>query len=189
MDRKTNAADKRSRDARVIRSRAALHDALGRLLQRNDVAEVTVQMIVAEAGIGYATFFRHFRSVDRLLIDIAETMTAEFIAMAMPAILADDRSALLSKLADYVAARRATVHALLVGGGDTVRADIVKRAMTQASLLSSRFDPAIPVELAVTHAVTGTIDVLAWWTGPDNYADAATVSALIERLALHPLAA
>ena len=142
--------------------------ALAALLATRDLPGITVQMIVTEAGIGYATFFRHYSTIEDLLIDVADTMMREFVTAAMPAIVSGDRAAMLSALVDYVAARRGAVRAVLAGGGETVRGEIVRRAMAQALPLSSRFDPAIPVELAVIHAVTGTIDILSWWTDRDD---------------------
>jgi AcrR family transcriptional regulator len=184
MDHKDSSTEKRSRDARVVRSRAGLRSALLALLAQHEVSAVTVQMIVAEAGIGYATFFRHYPSVDALLIDVADSMIAEFIAQAMSALLKRDRAAILAALSDYVRARRGAVTALLVGGGDAVRREITARAIEQTRALPLGFDEVLPRELAVTHAVSSAITVIRWWVSQDAEIN---VGALIDRLALQPL--
>lgn len=187
MDHKTTIAAKRSRDARVVRSRKALREGLITLLQWHDLADVTVQMIVAEAGVGYATFFRHYTGVEALLIDLANTMITGFISAAMPVIAAGDRDAVLATLSAFVEPRRGSVRALLVGGGATVRREITSRAVAQACDLPLDFDTSLPLPLAVTHAVSASIEVLAWWAGSDAPTNRAALAGLIERLALRPL--
>ena len=46
-------------------------DAMLALLQNGDAHSITAQRIVAHAGVGYATFFRHYPGVDTLLLDAA----------------------------------------------------------------------------------------------------------------------
>ncbi|MCC6734813.1 MAG: helix-turn-helix transcriptional regulator, partial [Bauldia sp.] len=61
-------------DERIRRTRAALAEAVLALASERDFAGVTVADITRRAGIGYATFFRHYPGKDELLADVAELM-------------------------------------------------------------------------------------------------------------------
>lgn len=54
-------------DPRVHRTRQALRDALLRLALRRGYENVSIQAVVDEAQLGYASFHRHYRSLDNLL--------------------------------------------------------------------------------------------------------------------------
>ena len=54
-------------DPRVTRSKQALADALLRLCQERGYQNITIQALIEEAQLGYATFHRHYRSIDDLL--------------------------------------------------------------------------------------------------------------------------
>lgn len=180
---------KRSTDPRFVRTRAALRDALLRTLNRLELAHVTVQMIVAEAGIGYATFFRHFASVEALLIAVSETMMAELIERIGPALQAGDRAAVLSAAASYIAEQRRPIAAILIGGGERTRKEITARAIARAELLPLMLDCRLPRELAITHLVNGAINVIAWWVTSGEAHDEKLLAMLLNRLALDPVSA
>lgn len=67
-------------DARQIRTREAVFEALDDLLYEKPYADVNVKDLAAKAGIGRQTFYRHFNNVDAVLhelvkIDLANQMT------------------------------------------------------------------------------------------------------------------
>ena len=51
----------------MIRTQEALHSAMLQLLEQKSYEQISVREIVATAGIGYNTFFRHHPSKDSLL--------------------------------------------------------------------------------------------------------------------------
>lgn len=61
-------ADDAWEDERVTRSRRALRQAMSELLQEGDFASITVQQILARAGVARATFYKHFRSKDDVFV-------------------------------------------------------------------------------------------------------------------------
>ena len=134
MDHKSPIRPQRSRenDARVIRTRAALHRSLLHLAERMGFAEITVTAIAEEAGIGYATFFRHFPDKQSLLADIATDMV-DTLLMEMGLSATTDPAEAGRKLARFVEQHRGICHALLVGAGDEMRRTIVERALFGAA--------------------------------------------------------
>ena len=71
-------------DARVVRTREALHDAMMSLAEESPLDAITVRAIAARAGVGYATFFRHYPDKDALLADVADRLIREFLQRVAP---------------------------------------------------------------------------------------------------------
>ena len=61
-------------DPRVAKTRAALAESVLALASEKPFAEVTITEIAERAGVGYASFFRHYRDKDALLADVADTL-------------------------------------------------------------------------------------------------------------------
>ncbi|WP_164857230.1 TetR/AcrR family transcriptional regulator [Sphingomonas crocodyli] len=179
--------DRWRKDARVIKTRAALRSALISLLARHDFPDITVAMIVEEANVGYATFFRHFPDQTALLTDIADATISEFMTTMMPTLLSADRVQVTRALVDFIAERTALCRALLIGGGDVVRRDAMARAIAYGSSVPVIFDPDIPLDLAVTHAVNAIFSTVAWWLGPGRGMKRDTFAEMLERLAMAPV--
>ena len=175
------------KDARVVRTRAALRSALIALLTKNDFPDITVAMIVDEAEVGYATFFRHFADPTALLNDIADATISEFMTTMMPTLLSADRLKVTRALVDFIADRTALCRALLIGGGEVVRRDAMARSIEHGTALPMIFDPDIPLDLAVTHAVNAIFASVAWWLGPGRGMKRDKFAEMLERLAMAPV--
>src|SRR5262245_24265194 len=103
-------------DARAARTRAALTRALLDLLLRKPFDQLTIRDIVTEAGIGYATFFRHYDSKEMLLHDVASDEIGAVLTLARPAFEAADIRASAEALCAHVARHRRLWSALMTGG-------------------------------------------------------------------------
>ena len=187
MDHNLTHRARRSRDndARVVRTRATLHRALLTLAERMPFAAITVTAIAQEAGIGYATFFRHYRDKQALLAAIAGDFIDELIVEMGAPIAGDTRAAALT-LARFVEQRRGICHALLVGAGDAIRKEVVDRAVRSTQSIPDREPHAFPREMLISHTVAATLTILAWWLEHPQALDSERLADALDRLVLAP---
>lgn len=173
-------------DARMIRTRQALNRALLALLERKQLERITIRDIVAEAGVGYATFFRHHPSKEELLNAIAAEQVGRLMALTMPLLDATDTRVSCLALCAYVGKHRSLWSALLTGGAaGTLRAEFIRLAMRGATSQPVRH--CLPVELGTVCGVAATIEILAWWLRrPDGEYSAEQVAEFLDRLVVAP---
>jgi AcrR family transcriptional regulator len=154
-----------------------------RLLKVKAFEQVTVREICAEAGIHYATFFRHHASKEALLEEVATDEIATLVDLTLPIKQSvDDRTA-FGALCAYVDEHRELWTVLLNGGaGGVMREEWLRRAR----LVAETTDPVadwLPKELG-TICATGLIaETISWWLAqPDGSYSAADVAGILERL-------
>jgi AcrR family transcriptional regulator len=175
-------------DARVVRTRQALRQAMIALAEERPLEGITVRAIAARAGVGYATFFRHYADKEALLSDVAERLTQEFLGRVRPLMEHKDRRGAARSLVDFVLEHRSLYRALIAGGsGETVRAEMLRVCLaTVAEARPPR--PRGPLdELVLFHLVSAILNLLAWWLRNPHAADAETMAEIIERLVLTPV--
>jgi AcrR family transcriptional regulator len=172
-------------DARQVRTRRNLLDALLRLLETRPFEQVTIREIAQEAGIGYATYFRHYPSKEALLHDLAAGQISELLARTLPIFANDVRQSCVT-LFDYVAGHRALWSALLTGGA----AATLKQEFTDQAKRLAEDQPAggrlIPDELRVVFSVSATVEILAWWLQQEVPYDVNHMAEILDRLVVGP---
>ena len=175
-------------DARVVRTRQALREAMTALAEELPLEAITVRAIAARADVGYATFFRHYADKEALLADVADRLTQEFLVRVRPLLEQRDRRGAARSLCDFVLEHLALHKALIAGGsGETVRAEMLRQCLaTVAEARPAR--PRGPLDdLVLHHIVAGILNLLAWWLRNLETVDAAAMAAAIERLVLTPV--
>lgn len=146
----------------MIRTRAALHHALLRLAERMDFAGITITAIAEEAGIGYATFFRHYADKQSLLAAVATELVDELVQeMAISA--AEEPARAGQMLARFVDERRGICHALLVGAGNEIRRVVTERAVLGSEAVTPPLSGAFPTAMVISHSVSASLTLMAWW--------------------------
>lgn len=182
-------------DPRVTKTRAALAQAVLALASEKPFADVTITEIAERAGVGYASFFRHYKDKDALLTAVADTMVDDLVAIIMPAMLEEDTLAASIAICAYAGAHRSITTALLSGGAETmVRHHIVARSIEYSRLQTglrtpNALPPAIPPELVVTHCVAATLGLLSWWLEQGEGLSADAMGDLVNRLVMAPVRA
>lgn len=174
-------------DARQIRTRSALRAAILDLASERPFAGISVGEIAGKAGVGYATFFRHYRDKDALFADAAEELISGMILRLAPMVrAAESRSAALT-LCRFVEEQRPLCIALLAGGArNAVREEILARAVRQVDLSATARASWLPEGLGPVHMVTSVLTILGWWLEQGCDLSAEAMSIVIDRLVLTP---
>jgi|HubBroStandDraft_1064217.scaffolds.fasta_scaffold00143_35 AcrR family transcriptional regulator len=150
-------------DARAVKSSHALRGALLALLERKPLEQITIREIAGEAGVHYATFFRHHPTKEALLDHVAADQIDCLVALAVPVLDAADSRAAFTALCTYVGDHRALWTVLLTGGAAGAMRDELLRLSRQVAVGRAPQDGWLPVELAVGCAVGLIVDTLRWW--------------------------
>jgi AcrR family transcriptional regulator len=175
-------------DARVLRTRDALREAMTSLVSEQPFDAITVRAIVARAGVGYATFFRHYTDKEALLADLAEVLTAAFLQRVMPMLRARDRLAAAQSLCAFVGDHLPIYQALIAGGaGETVRAEVLRQSIAQLELARGRPTEGALDDFVLFHTVSAILNLLAWWLRHLDEVDHLTMGEIIERTVLTPV--
>lgn len=177
-----NTTSSSSTDARALRSGIALSEALLALLERKAFEQITIRDICAEAGVHYATFFRHHATKESLLDGIATNQIAKLSALAMAIRNSSDYQAGFQALCAYVDEHRSLWSTLLNGGaGAAMREEWLR----QSKKVAATVQPAtwLPGELGTICAATLIAETLAWWLAqPDTAFDVNQVANILLRL-------
>jgi AcrR family transcriptional regulator len=177
-------------DARVVRTREALRQAMAELAAELPLDAITIRAIAARAGVGYATFFRHYTDKEALLADVADVLTRDFLQQVAPLLRQKDRRAAARSLCAYVEDRLPIHRALIAGGaGDTVRAEMLRQAMDTVARARPHAPQGPLDDLVLFHVVSATLNLLAWWLRNLETVDADTMAEIIERTVLTPIGA
>lgn len=175
-------------DPRAARSRERLHQALLTLIAAKPLDEISVLEIVAEAGVGYATFFRHYPDKQALWKAATESLIHEInIRIAPFMATADHRTAAL-EICRFVAEHRDVYRVLLAGGS----ADAMRDVMLRDTLEVARGQPAekligLPPTLGSHFAVNAVFAILAWWVGDHGDVSPEKVAGYLDRLVFAPM--
>ena len=174
-------------DARQVRSRKALNATMLTLLEQRPFDQITIREIAGHAGIGYATFFRHYPTKEALLGDVASEEIADLLAMTIPVLRDTDSFQSTLALCRYVEGHRALWSALLAGGAAAiVRGEFIRQAR---GLVGQVETPVtwLPADLGVVHGTGATFDLLAWWLGQGPDMTPEDIAPLLHRLVIAPL--
>jgi AcrR family transcriptional regulator len=175
-------------DARVVRTREALRGAMIELAAESPLDVITVRAIAARAGVGYATFFRHYADKEALLADVADVLTKAFLEQVRPLLREKDRLGAARALCAFVEGRLAIYKALIAGGaGETVRAGMLRQAVATVGRARGGADPRPLDDLILFHLISATLNLLAWWLRNLDQVDAETMALVIERTVLTPV--
>jgi AcrR family transcriptional regulator len=157
-------------DPRVRRSRRILREALVSLILEKDYASISIKEITNRADVAYITFFRHYDSMDELLMEVLEDGLAELLhhietlagKSEDPAIEVEGRL-----IFEYIK-RKSDLFGILFKSQSVarIRKSVVKNVSTifQKSCAPLRRPSSqIPVRIAGNHIATSLLALIEWW--------------------------
>jgi len=157
-------------DPRVRRTHRMLRDALVSLILEKDYASISIKEITNRAEVAYITFYRHFESLDQLLMEVLEEGLAELMNHIETLARQSDTSALETEgrlIFEYVEQKADLFRILFKSQSVTrVRKKVVRNiaAIFQKSCLPlARSNNAVTVSITSNHIATSLLALIEWW--------------------------
>ncbi len=178
-----------NQDPRAIRSREALRSALLQLLEEKALEQITVRDIVAKAGIGYTTFFRHHPTKESLLEDVAAEQIRTLFQMSIPVMDAQDvRSGAIAMLS-YVEEHRSMWSTLLTGGAAAfIREEFLRQARSVADV-RGQSDNLMPPDLGTILIVGSALELIVWWLRQEDPVSIERIADILDCAIVTPIIA
>lgn len=172
--------------SRKAQSRKAMCDAMLELLEERSFDQIQITDLTARAGVGYATFFRHFQSLSDVLEAAAGEEISALLEMSIPLLSQSDSAVSTLAICRYVAQRKDIWRTLLTGGAaHRVRGEFVRQARVWAAREDER-QGRVPIDLGTVCTAGATIDALAWWLERDASYDVEALAQYIDRAIIAP---
>lgn len=176
-------------DPRAVRTREALHSAMLQLLEEKSLEQISVRDIVAKAGIGYTTFFRHHPTKESLLEDIAAQQIRALFTLSVPVMDAKDVRAGAIALLTYVDTHRRLWEILLTGGAaGVIREEFLRQARAVADERGES-DRLMPPDLGVVLIVSSVLELITWWLRQETPMPIARVAEIMDCTLISPVIA
>jgi AcrR family transcriptional regulator len=194
LDAKSNSENRptssNSKDARALRSAFALRAAFLALLEHKALDQITIRDICAEAGVHYATFFRHHQTKEALLNAIAAEQIVQLISLTNAIRGVGNYTAGFRALCAYVEDHRALWSALLNGGAGAAMREEWIRQSRRVAANETAVNKWLPRELGTICAATLIAETMAWWVGQNDEAYSVDVVAgILQRLLMSSIIA
>jgi len=179
---------KTAQDARAVRTREALRNALLRLLELKSFEQITIRDICEVADVGYTTFFRHHQTKESLLDEIAAEQIGELVGMSLKVADASDTRHASIAVCQYVDDHRKLWSTLLTGGAaSALREEFIRLSLDVAA---TRAQPGAwpPADIATILVVSSTLELLSWWLRQRKPMSIEEVAAIHEHIIITPIA-
>ena len=157
-------------DPRVRRTRRLLRDALVSLILEKDFASISIKEITGRADVAYITFFRHFESLDQLLMEVLEEGLTELLGHIETLAQQSENSALETEgrlIFEYIQKKADLFHILFKSQSVTrVRKKVVQNiaAIFQKSCIPlARSGSQVTIAITSNHIATSLLALIEWW--------------------------
>ena len=157
-------------DPRVRRTRRMLRDALVSLILEKDYASISIKEITARADVAYITFFRHFESLDQLLMEVLDEGLAELRSHIETLAKQSEPTALEVEgrlIFEYIK-QKADLFRILLKSQSVIR--VRKKVVHDITVIFQKSCIPLarlgnPVTIAITsnHIATSLLSLIEWW--------------------------
>jgi AcrR family transcriptional regulator len=161
---------KSKEDPRVRKTRRLLRDALISLILEKDYASVSIKEITERADVAYITFFRHFESIDHLLMEVLDEVLAELQGHIETLAKHSETSALETEgrlIFEYIGQKSDLFRILFKSQSVTrVRKKVVQNiaVIFQKSCLPlARSGSQVTIAIMSNHISTSLLSLIEWW--------------------------
>jgi AcrR family transcriptional regulator len=154
----------------LLRSRAALRQALLSLIKEKAFEQISVREIALRAGVTFPTFYRQFATKEALLSEIATDELSQMASLMSSHI--DQRNVEISARAicEYVEERRPLWTALLTTSAAAVMREEFIKLTCNLVEDRKRINPELPADMIASFVVSSMFEILGWWLRqPEGY--------------------
>jgi AcrR family transcriptional regulator len=177
---------KTAKDARAVRTRAALRESMLQLMAEKPLDKITILDICKTAKIGYTTFFRHHPTKESLVDDIAAGEIAHLIGLTVPIAVAEDIHAAGVALFNYVTEHRKLWSTLLTGGAEAAMRGEFLRLSREVAATRARANAWPPADISTILVVSSTVELVSWWLQQKKPVPVEDVALIYERIIIQP---
>ena len=174
-------------DLRVLQTRKALCDGLLDLLKSRAFDDISIREIVAAAGVGYNTFFRHYPDKESILHAIAAGEIRQLVSLSVPVLDAKDTLAACLALCSYVAENRKLWTTLLTGGAAGALREEFVRVSREVCENRPRGKEWVPLDIAIILVTSGIFELLAWWLRQNEPLPVDRVALICQQIVVSPV--
>lgn len=157
-------------DPRVRRTRRILRDALVSLVLKKDFASISIKDITDKAEVAYITFFRHYDSIDELLMEVLDDGLKELMARIETLASQSDASSLEAEgtfIFEYVQEKSDLFRILLKSQSVArIRKTVIKNItmiFQKSCLPLTKLNNQITLEITSNHIATSLLSLIEWW--------------------------
>lgn len=161
---------KSKEDPRVRKTRRLMRDALVSLILDKDYASVSIKEITERADVAYITFFRHFESIDHLLMEVLDEGLTELQGYIETLAKHSETASLETEgrlIFEYIEQKADLFRILFKSQSvERVRKKVVQNiaAIFQKSCLPlSRSGNQIATAITSNHIATSLLALIEWW--------------------------
>jgi AcrR family transcriptional regulator len=157
-------------DPRVRRTRRLLRDALVSLILEKDFASISIKEITERAETAYITFYRHYESLDQVLMEVLEEGLVELMNHIETLAKQSDTSALETEgrlIFEYID-QKADLFRILLKSQSVIRVrkKVVRNIaliFQKACLPLARSNNPMTVAITSNHIATSLLALIEWW--------------------------
>jgi AcrR family transcriptional regulator len=157
-------------DPRVRRTRRLLRDALVSLMLEKDFASISIKEITERAEVAYITFFRHFESLDQLLMEILDEGLGELQAHIETLAKQSETSALETEgrlIFEYIGQKADLFRILFKSQSVTrIRKKVIQNIAVifqESCLPLARLGNPTATAILSNHIATSLLALIEWW--------------------------
>lgn len=163
-------------DRRQQKTRKAIFEALGKLLERKRFENITVQEIIDEANIGRSTFYAHFETKDDLLKEMCTDIFQHIFNERLPQEKEHDYSTgtlnlelKLGHILYHLRESKRNLKGILGGESGELFMGFLKKYLRDLFVLYKKeFSPDIPEDFLLHHLSGSFAEVVKWWMTEDT---------------------
>ena len=155
-------------DLRIRRTRKLLTQALIELSAERPLETITVRDLTERAEVGYATFFRHYASIEDLLRGALQDLQSDLFELLPP--LAGTAPEQAGALVFQHVGEHSKLYRLLLQAPPAfgLLDQIVESGMLGLlETFEARPDARVPLEVAAHHFIRSFLNLIDWWLRHD----------------------